>query len=84
MEFLDLGKTMRVSSHDKEKYCTKITNIPYNPEAKCENFLSSLDWIFPNEDTRKELQKLMDIHCQGNGSTSIIFLWGKGETENQQ
>jgi P4 family phage/plasmid primase-like protien len=76
---LDL-KTMKLVPHDKEKYCTKITNIPYNPEAKCENFLSSLDWIFPNKDTRKELQKAYGYSLSGEMDQQVLFfLWGKGE-----
>lgn len=76
---LDLG-TWKLSPHDQNVYCTKIANVRYNPMAKCPNFLSSLDWIFPNEDTRRELQKAYGYSLGGSMEQQVFFIiLGAGE-----
>lgn len=72
--------TFDLKRHEQNKYCTKIANISYDPKAKCPNFLSSLDWIFPNEDTRRELQKAYGYSLGGGMEYQVFFIiWGSGE-----
>lgn len=76
---LDLN-TGKLSPHDKNKFCTKITNISYIPNAKCPNFFNSLEWIFPNKDTRKELQKAYGYSLGGGMEQQVFFIiLGAGE-----
>lgn len=76
---LDLD-TFELSPHDRNMYCTKIANVSYNPFARCSNFLSSLDWIFPNEDTRRELQKAYGYSLGGSMEQQVFFIvLGAGE-----
>lgn len=71
--------TMELVHHNREMLCTKILNIDYTPNAKCDNFINSLEWIFTNADTRKELQKAYGYSLTGETIHEVLFiLWGKG------
>jgi putative DNA primase/helicase len=72
--------TGELSPHYPKKYCTKITNVAYDPAATCPSFINSLEWIFPNQDTRREFQKAYGYSIGGSMEYQVWFiLLGKGE-----
>ncbi|MCT6924593.1 phage/plasmid primase, P4 family [Metasolibacillus sp.] len=73
-------KTGKLQPHDRELKLTKITNIYYDENAKCPNWLAFLDQIFlGDKDLQEYMQRLIGYSLTGDISEQIMmFLVGGG------
>jgi len=73
-------KTGKLQPHDRELKLTKITNISYEENAKCPNWLAFLDQIFMGDKELAEyMQRLIGYSLTGDISEQIMmFLVGGG------
>lgn len=79
---LDL-KTGKLEPHNREFLLTKIANVPFDPTAKCPNWLKFMDSIFTDQDGKEEiiefLQKAIGYTLTGDISEQVMFfLYGTG------
>ncbi|PFW04145.1 DNA primase [Bacillus thuringiensis] len=73
-------KTGKLQQHDRELKLTKITNIVFDENAKCPEWLNFLDQIFLGDKTLIEyMQRLIGYSLTGDISEQIMmFLVGGG------
>lgn len=73
-------KTGKLQPHNRELKLTKITNISYEENAKCPNWLAFLDQIFLGDKELTEyMQQLISYSLTGDISEQIMmFLVGGG------
>ncbi|MFM9535725.1 phage/plasmid primase, P4 family [Lysinibacillus sp. IITD104] len=73
-------KTGKLQPHDRELKLTKITNISFDENAKCPNWLAFLDQIFMGDKELSEyMQRLIGYSLTGDISEQIMmFLVGGG------
>lgn len=73
-------KTGKLQQHDRELGLTKITNIAFDENAKCPEWLKFLDQIFLGDQTLVEyMQRLIGYSLTGDISEQIMmFLVGGG------
>ncbi|MGH1142119.1 phage/plasmid primase, P4 family [Bacillus pseudomycoides] len=73
-------KTGKLQQHDRELGLTKITNIAFDENAKCSEWLSFLDQIFQGDQELVEyMQRLIGYSLTGEITEQImVFLIGGG------
>lgn len=67
-------RTLNLIEHKKEYYITKITNVAYNKNAKCENWKSFLKEIFVSDNLIDFIQKALGYSITGDTSENVLFL----------
>lgn len=80
---LDTGEFIEHNEKTKELYLTKISNVNYNPSAKCERFIKFIEEIFENYSTNQEIvnyfKKTLGYLISGNtNKQSFFFFHGDG------
>ena len=69
-------KTGELLKHDPKYWITQQTNIEYDPNCNCDNFLSFLDDITNgNQELIKYLQKLAGLCLTGSISERSVFIF---------
>lgn len=75
---LDL-KTMQLKPHDPSQLLTKTTGAAYIGKYHSSLWLDTVASIFPNEETRNYVQKVLGYTlCGGNKEELAFFLFGTG------
>lgn len=67
--------------HDKNGYHTKMTNVRFNPEAKCPRFLEYFERIQPDPQVRAFLQRALGYSMTGSNEEQVFFI-AYGNTAN--
>jgi putative DNA primase/helicase len=80
----DDGDYIQLKPHDPLDYITKISPVPYDPEATCPRFAEFMDRVQPPaEDGSKDAQVFLDqwagLSLTGDTSPQrMVFCYGKG------
>ncbi len=80
---LDTGEFIEHNEKTKELYLTKISNVNYNPSAKCKRFTKFIEEIFENYSANQEIvnyfKTTLGYLISGNTSSqSFYFFHGDG------
>lgn len=80
---LDTGEFIEHNEKTKELYLTKISNVNYNPSAKCERFIKFIEEIFSNYNHNKSIvsyfKKSLGYLISGyTNRQSFYFFHGEG------
>lgn len=67
-------RTLEVIENKKEMYITRITNVGYNKNAKCENWKSFLKDIFISDSLIDFIQKALGYSITGDTTENVLFL----------
>ena len=71
---LDL-RTGECRAHDRNDYITKLSNITYDPDAKCERWISFLRRIMANKDSVIDfLQRAIGYTLTGSVEEEVFFI----------
>lgn len=72
-------KTLELLPHSKDYNMTKITNVPYDKDAKCDNWLSFLKEILVDDDLIEFIQRAIGYTLTGDTGESVVFMmYGSG------
>lgn len=75
--------TMEFTEHRSEDRLTKISDVEYNPTARCSRFLTFVDEITSgNTDTAKFLQKALGYGISGDTRHECLFILYGAKTRN--
>lgn len=75
--------TMEFTEHRAEDRLTKISDVKYDPDARCDRFLAFVDEITSgNADTAKFLQKALGYGISGDTRHECLFILYGAKTRN--
>jgi putative DNA primase/helicase len=67
-------RTGALHPHNRKYMCSNISDVPYDPNATCPEFLRFLALTQPNEEHRRYLQRLMGLTLIGEVRDQIFAL----------
>lgn len=81
---LELGRDhpnyVKLRPHEPDDLCTKISDVVYDPQAKCEAYDKFFAEVQPDEAMRRFLHQWGGYSLTGDASEQkLIFNWGKGK-----
>lgn len=74
--------TMTFSPHDPDDFLTKISDVTYDPEARCERFERFVGEITEDDEKAKFLQKALGYGLSGDTQFECMFIMYGATTRN--
>jgi putative DNA primase/helicase len=71
---VELGPTPRLRPARREDYLTKLTAVPYVPEARHPMWDRFLSDMLPDAETRAYVQRAAGYSCTGSQAEEVLFL----------